>query len=106
MITPFYNVMQVRDSWDWSQTNKLAPVSDQLTCKASWAISAIETLEAAIAIRKNISAADTRISAQHLIDCDKTNDGCLKEGKSRPLKAWLFLKVDFVPQEIYPVKKF
>jgi hypothetical protein len=30
----------------------------------------------------------------------------LKEGKSTPSKAWLFLKVGFVPQEIYPVKKF
>jgi hypothetical protein len=26
MITPYMNVMQVQDSWDWSQTNKLAPV--------------------------------------------------------------------------------
>lgn len=26
MITPYMTVMQVQDSWDWSQTNKLSPV--------------------------------------------------------------------------------
>lgn len=104
MITPFYSVMQVRDSWDWSQTDKLAPVSDQLACKASWAISAIETLEAAIAIRKNISADDTRISAQHLIDCDSTNVGCVG---GWPARAWKFFqKSGFVAPESYPNKQY
>jgi len=97
-------VKQVRDSWDWSQTNKLAPVSDQLACKASWAISAIETLEAAIAIKKNVTAADTRISVQHLIDCDTTNVGCVGGWPSR---AWkYFQKSGFVAPESYPYKKY
>jgi hypothetical protein len=46
----------------------------------------VETLEAAIAIESKKDFA--KISVQDLIDCDKTNDGCMKEGKSSPLKAW------------------
>jgi hypothetical protein len=26
MVTPYMSVMQVQDSWDWSQTDKLIPV--------------------------------------------------------------------------------
>lgn len=26
IITPYMSVMEVQDSWDWSQTNKLSPV--------------------------------------------------------------------------------
>jgi cathepsin B len=85
-------------------TDKLSPVSDQLGCKAHWALSAVETLESAIAIKKNGTAADTRISVQHLIDCDSTNVGCVG---GWPARAWKFFqKTGYVAPEGYPYKQY
>jgi hypothetical protein len=46
------------------------PVYDQFTCNADWAISSIETLEAALAIKNNASASNYRMSINQLVDCD------------------------------------
>lgn len=97
-------VTQVQNSWDWSKSTKLAPVYDQLSCNADWAISAVETLESAIAISKNISIAEARISVQHLIDCDTTNVGCVG---GWPARAWKFFqKSGYVAPEDYPYKQY
>jgi len=75
-----------------------------LSCNADWALSAVETLEAAIAIRRNMTAADTRISVQHLIDCDNTNVGCVG---GWPARAWKFFqKAGYVAPENYPYKQY
>lgn len=79
-------------------------MSDQLTCKAHWALSAVETLEAALAIKKNVTAAKNRISVQHLIDCDTTNVGCVG---GWPARAWKFFqKIGYVAPEAYPYKQY
>ena len=75
----------IPESVNW--TSKINPVFDQLTCNSDWAFSSIETLEAALAIKNNQSASQYSISANHLIDCDGTNSGCLGGWPSR---AWKF----------------
>ena len=75
-----------------------------MSCNADWALSAVETLEAALAIRRNMTAADTRISVQHLIDCDNTNVGCVG---GWPARAWKFFqKAGYVAPENYPYKQY
>lgn len=63
------------------------PVVDQQLCNADWAITAIESLEAALAIKNNVSASANKVSLQHLIDCDQSNSGCLG---GWPARAWKF----------------
>jgi hypothetical protein len=60
----------VPESVNWNVSGKLNPVYDQFTCNADWAISSIETLEAALAIKNNASAANYRMSINQLVDCD------------------------------------
>jgi len=64
----------------------------------------VETLEAALAIKNDITAAQARISVQHLIDCDVSNVGCLG---GWPARAWRFFqRSGFVEPESYPVKQY
>lgn len=72
---------------DWSLTDKLNPPTDQKTCNGDWALSAVEALESALAIKTNSTAEFNRISVQHLIDCDTRNQGCLG---GWPVRAWKF----------------
>ena len=75
------------ESVNWNVSGKMNPVYDQFTCNADWAISSIETLEAALAIKNNASAANYRMSINQLVDCDTQNSGCMGGWPSR---AWKF----------------
>lgn len=60
----------IPESVNWNISGKMNPVYDQFTCNADWAISSIETLEAALAIKNNASASNYRMSINQLVDCD------------------------------------
>lgn len=47
-------------------------------CKASWAISAVESLEAALAIENGKNATDNKISINYLLDCESKGYGCVR----------------------------
>ena len=79
----------IPESVDWNSTGKLSQVYDQLTCNADWAISAIETLEAALTIQNNATSGDYKISINHLVDCDGANSGCMG---GWPARAWKFFQ--------------
>jgi C1A family cysteine protease len=84
----FNQTLTIPEELNWNLTGKLSPIFDQLQCNADWAITTVESLEAALAIKNNNTAAQNRISIQHLIDCDQSNSGCLG---GWPARAWKFL---------------
>ena len=92
----------VVDSIDWrSHKGKdwLGPVVDQVNCNAGWAISSVETLQAALAIKKG-KGSISRISPRHLIDCDTKENSKCQSGD--PAKAWKFLnKGTYFPPSRY-----
>lgn len=77
----------IPESVNWNISGKMNPVYDQMTCNADWALSSIETLEAALAIKNKASPSQYRMSINQLIDCDKQNSGCMGGWPSR---AWKF----------------
>lgn len=89
---------------DWSKTNKISGVADQKSCNGDWALSAVEALESAIAIKTNTSVSENRISVQRLIDCDTRNQGCLG---GWPARAWnYFIKEGMVVPDDYFYKQY
>lgn len=66
----FNQTVTLNEELNWNLTDKMNPVYDQRQCNADWAITTVESLEAALAIKNNKTADQTRISVQHLIDCD------------------------------------
>ena len=46
-------------------------------CKASWAISTAESLEAALAIKNEKDASNYKVSFLNLLDCDYSNNACI-----------------------------
>ena len=87
-------------SVDWSNTQYVAPVLNQLSCGACWAFAAANCLESALSIKKNISAVSHVISVQQMIDCDFLNEGC--KGGMQYL-AWETIQYNgYVLKDDYP----
>jgi C1A family cysteine protease len=61
---------------DWSATAFNAAPLQQGECESSWAFSAANAMESAMAIKEQRDVKP--ISVQHLIDCDTYNNGCNK----------------------------
>ena len=73
-------------------------------CKgSSWAVTAVETSEAALAIKNKKPASNYRISTSYLIHCDNTNAKC---NHGAPVRAWNTLKNEYVQAKDYKHNAF
>lgn len=62
-------------AFDWSGRGVLSAVKDQHDCGACWSFTTVQTLEAAAAV---VGGSLSTLSAQQLLDCDKSwNQGCV-----------------------------
>ena len=77
-------------SVDWRDSNKVTAVRHQKDCGSCWAFATSTALESAMAIKKGTGI--KQMSVQYMIDCDKTNKGCIS---GRPDYALTFLTKGF-----------
>ncbi|XP_042032459.1 ervatamin-B-like [Salvia splendens] len=58
---------------DWRDYNAVTPIQNQGDCGSCWAFSAVAAIESIVAIR---SGKLTRLSQQHVLDCNYEHDTC------------------------------
>jgi len=78
----------------------LLPPRDQKNCGSCWSFATTGAVEAAIAIRRNVTE---YLSTQHLIDCDTSNNGC--KGGLYPGSFKYAVQYGMVSEKVYPYKE-
>jgi C1A family cysteine protease len=69
--------IEVPQTFDWRNTNKVTPVKNQEQCGSCWAFSATENIESMWCIKNNLDCTTfTPLSPQEIVDCDTTDSGC------------------------------
>ena len=72
-VKPTFAEGEAPANWDWREQGKVSPVRNQGMCGSCWAFSAIGNVESVYAKK---TGKVLQFSEQHLVDCDKVDQGC------------------------------
>ncbi|KAH8365343.1 hypothetical protein KR084_011214, partial [Drosophila pseudotakahashii] len=86
--------------WDWRSQKAVTPVRDQQDCNGCWAFATAGAIESHqfIKTKKLIS-----LSPQHLIDCNRNNNGC-KKGTVTKAMNYITENGGIATEQSYPYK--
>lgn len=92
------------DSVDWRAAGKVSAVKDQGLCGSCWAFASAGAIESMNMIYFNLSAEESDISEQILVDCNTWESGCLTGNAQRAMNWGLLYGV--TDETSYPYYSF